>query len=130
LQYKLRFAGQHRRKVSGREFSEFISENIFIPCHMYHSRARSAADSTIVSNLALSYMGTKWERIGEVPYDGVMGDKGIFTTTYDLYLFDQALNHGLLLHEETLAEAYKGYSYEKPGQKNYGLGWRIRELAG
>jgi len=51
-----------------------------------------------------------------------------FTTTHDLYLFDQALNHGLLLNDEMLKEAYQGYSYEKPGQKNYGLGWRMKEL--
>ena len=28
----------------------------------------------------------------------------------------------------TLAEAFKGYSHEKKGIKNYGLGWRLYEL--
>ncbi|MEP7317590.1 MAG: helicase HerA-like domain-containing protein, partial [Panacibacter sp.] len=35
---------------------------------------------------------------------------------------------GLLLDSTILKEAYSGYSYEKPGQKNYGLGWRLKEF--
>jgi len=79
-------------------------------------------------NQTCAFIGSKWGKVSCVPYDGAVGDKGVFSTCRDMYLFDQALNNNILLKKETLEEAYKGYSYEKPGQKNYGLGWRIKEL--
>jgi CubicO group peptidase (beta-lactamase class C family) len=115
-------------RVSHKSYGDFILENIFLPSHMYHSRVRNVFDSAVDLNQVIAYAGSKWEEVGAVPYDGVVGDKGIYTNAHDLYLFDQALNHGLLLNDEMLKEAYQGYSYEKPGQKNYGLGWRMKEL--
>ena len=41
-----------------------------------------------------------------------------------MFLFDRALYNGTLLNENSLKEAYAGYSNEKPGKRNYGLGWR------
>ncbi|MEO6169301.1 MAG: serine hydrolase domain-containing protein [Chitinophagales bacterium] len=115
-------------QVSGKLYPVFLEENIFTPSHMYHTYVRDVTDSTRHNNQTVGYIGTKWTRVGDVPYDGVTGDKGVYTTAWDLYLFDQALNNGLLLKKELLDEAYKGYSYEKPGQKNYGLGWRLKEF--
>jgi CubicO group peptidase (beta-lactamase class C family) len=42
-----------------------------------------------------------------------------------MYKWDQALYTGKLIKKSTLAEAFKPYSFEKPGVKNYGLGWRM-----
>lgn len=114
--------------VSGQLFPVFMEENIFTPAHMHHTYVRDMSNAGGHHNQTLGYMGTQWTRVEDVPYDGVTGDKGIYTTTWDLYLFDQALNHGVLLNAALLDEAYKGYSYEKPGQKNYGLGWRLKEF--
>lgn len=114
--------------VSGQSFGSYLSENIFKPAHMYHTYLRDVTDTVPNLNQSVAYEGSKWTKVGDVPYDGVAGDKGIYSTTTDLFLFDQALNHGLLLPKELLDEAYKGYSYEKPGRKNYGLGWRLKEM--
>jgi CubicO group peptidase (beta-lactamase class C family) len=54
-----------------------------------------------------------------------MGDKGIYSSVRDLYKWDQALYSGKLIKQSTLEEAFKPYSFEKPGVKNYGLGWRM-----
>lgn len=115
-------------KVSGEHFKDFMQENIFQPSHMSDTYVRDVFDSTQHHHETKGYVGSKWVKVSAVPYDGVLGDKGVYTTSWDLYLFDQALNNGLLLGKETLASAYTGYSYEKPGQKNYGLGWRLKEL--
>ncbi|MGB3076539.1 MAG: serine hydrolase domain-containing protein, partial [Chitinophagales bacterium] len=101
--------------VSGQPFKDFLSENIFIPSHMYHTYVRNVSDTIKHVNQTIAYTGAHWSRVSDVLYDGVSGDKGIYTTAMDLYLFDQALNHQLLLDKELLAESYKGYSYEKPG---------------
>jgi CubicO group peptidase (beta-lactamase class C family) len=57
--------------------------------------------------------------------DAVYGDKNIYTTPRDLLLWDRALRSDNLFAEATLTEAYTPYSNEKPGIRNYGLGWRM-----
>ena len=60
--------------------------------------------------------------------DAIYGDKNIYSSPRDLLKWEIALNNGQLFNASTLEEAYKGYSYEKPGIKNYGLGWRLYEM--
>ena len=57
--------------------------------------------------------------------DKVYGDKNIFSTPEDLLKWDRLLSSELYLTKATLAEAYKPYSNEKAGVRNYGLGWRM-----
>ncbi len=59
--------------------------------------------------------------------DGIYGDKNIFSTPRDLLKFDQAINASTFLNPELVKKIYKGYSYEKDGTKNYGLGIRMIE---
>ena len=60
--------------------------------------------------------------------DGVYGDKNVYSTVRDMLEWDLAINDGKMFKKETLAAAFQGYSYEKKGLKNYGLGWRLYEL--
>jgi CubicO group peptidase (beta-lactamase class C family) len=57
--------------------------------------------------------------------DGIYGDKNIYSTPRDMLKWANALDKGGLFQKETLDAAYTGYSNEKPGVKNYGLGWRL-----
>lgn len=57
--------------------------------------------------------------------DGPYGDKNIYSTPRDLLLWDRALYDGKVLQQQTLDSAYTPYSNEKPGIRNYGLGWRM-----
>src|SRR3546814_13133903 len=59
--------------------------------------------------------------------DGPVGDKGIYSTVQDLYLFDRALRDGRLLKPETLDSTYAGYSDPTKSVFNYGFGWRTYE---
>lgn len=40
-------------------------------------------------------------------------------------IWDKALNTNTIFADSTLLEAYQPYSNEKPGVRNYGLGWRM-----
>ena len=42
--------------------------------------------------------------------------------------WDQALYAGRLFKQATLDSAFAGYSFEKEGKRNYGLGWRMTFL--
>jgi CubicO group peptidase (beta-lactamase class C family) len=59
--------------------------------------------------------------------NGVVGDKGIYSTVEDLYKWDQALYHGIIVSEYTLKDAYsKGSPRFSKWRDNYGFGWRLK----
>ena len=60
--------------------------------------------------------------------DAVYGDKNIYSTPRDMMKWDLALSNHQLFSEKTLQEAFRGYSYERRGTRNYGLGWRLVEM--
>ncbi|PWT72942.1 MAG: serine hydrolase [Bacteroidetes bacterium] len=108
-------------KVSGETYPEFLQKNFFIPLKM---------EDTYVFNLSDTERSMKsYKRTGH-PYpleflDVVYGDKNIYSTAHDLLKWDLALRSGLLFKQVTLDSAYSPYSFEKPGKRNYGLGWRM-----
>lgn len=57
--------------------------------------------------------------------DEVYGDKNIYSTPRNLLIWHRALHSNILFQPATLVNAYEPYSNEKPGIKNYGLGWRM-----
>jgi CubicO group peptidase (beta-lactamase class C family) len=66
--------------------------------------------------------------MGNYYLNGVMGDKGVYSSVEDLLKFNVALNNGNLLKLSALEEAFLpgSPSYYKR-KDNYGFGWRIRE---
>src|SRR5690606_3683773 len=59
---------------------------------------------------------------------GVYGDKGIFSTVEDMYLWDQALYQNKILSQQTLRLAFSGIPVDNGGIKKYGLGWRMYDF--
>ena len=59
--------------------------------------------------------------------DGVLGDKGVYSTVEDLLRFDLALRNGFLLDASWQAKAYTNYTDEV---HPYGWGWRLDEYQG
>lgn len=59
--------------------------------------------------------------------DKTYGDKNIYSTPRDLLKMDVAMYSPKFLPEELKELAWKGYSYESKGIKNYGIGIRMLE---
>jgi CubicO group peptidase (beta-lactamase class C family) len=76
------------------------------------------------ANAAQTYK-YNWQRWPFGFADGVVGDKNVYSTVRDMYRWDQSFYQGKLLNNQTLELAYGPCSFEKPGVKNYGLGWRM-----
>ncbi|HEY4540408.1 MAG TPA: serine hydrolase domain-containing protein [Faecalibacter sp.] len=70
------------------------------------------------------YAGTKW---AWDHLDKTYGDKNIYSTPRDILKLDQAMYSDKFISKALKDEAYKGYSYESKGYKNYGLGMRLLE---
>lgn len=108
-------------KVSGKKYSQYLQQQFFKPLQMQHTFVFNLAD-TLTATTSFDWKG----RV--IPFnflDSVYGDKNIYSTARDLLIWDRALTSGLLFKPETLAQAYAPYSNERPGIKNYGLGWRM-----
>lgn len=109
--------------VSGMKFDYFMRRFVFTPIGMDCSFVYDP-DKDITCNYTFCYKGA-WTLDPNMHLDGVAGDKGIYSSVRDLYKWDQALYSGKFIKNSTLEEAFKPYSFETPGIKNYGLGWRM-----
>jgi CubicO group peptidase (beta-lactamase class C family) len=108
-------------KITGKKFGQFLQQQFFGPLAMNHTRVFSLADT------ATAVPSFDWKgRLMPFNFlDSAYGDKNIYSTPRDLLLWDRALSSGKLFKPETLTQAYAPYSNERPGVKNYGLGWRM-----
>lgn len=114
-------------KVTGQSFPKYVKKEIFDPLKMTHSFI--ASDTVLPKNTALSY-NSKGVFQGYNTLDAVYGDKNLYTTPRDMFLLDKALYSDHFLSKKIKDEMMHGYSYEKPGKSNYGLGFRLREEKG
>lgn len=65
--------------------------------------------------------------IPETVNDGAVGDKGVYSTTEDLFKWDQALYDNKLVSEETMNEAISTFKLRDKYEIPYGFGFRIRK---
>ena len=108
-------------KASGQFYGDYLRQTFFDPLGMKDTYVFTPADSA-KSLPSFFYSGRQYAFDF---LDLVYGDKNIYSTVRDLLKWDQALHSGLLFKKETLDAAYSGYSFERPGVNNYGLGWRM-----
>lgn len=112
-------------KISGKPFNQFLKEELFIPLGMKHTSTINDID-LMSSNVTKPY-NLKWKQVDLDASDYVLGDKSIYSTPYDLFLFSEALYQNKILNPKTLQLAFSAYSNEKK-LSNYGLGWRLKNF--
>lgn len=112
-------------KVSGVPFCDFIHQNIFLPLGMTDSWYYDPLSVRL--SATKGYKGSRWSEDCIVYTDGVIGDKGVYSTVQDMYKWDMALIAGKFIKPELLGLAYTPQSFERHGSKNYGLGWRMQD---
>mgnify|MGYP001158762508 FL=1 len=112
-------------KVSGLSFKDYVKKYIFDPSGMFSS---IIYDRTNFEELILPAQGyenkTPWE---DVYLNGVVGDKGVYSTTLDMLKFDRALESNLLLSDSLKELAFSKMSKDFRGLKNYGYGFRLKQ---
>ncbi len=118
-------------RVSGRHFEDFMRDRIFEPLGMSHSYIYSMRyDDEVSMYMPTEVQGHDLHKRGpsKVQNDylnGVMGDKIMFSTVEDLYLFNLALDDNILLPDSLQQEAFVPGSPEWKKKENYGFGWRM-----
>lgn len=111
-------------KISGLSYPVYMKKEFFDPLQMENTFVFELKD-TLTATPSFTAKGTYWNFDF---LDATYGDKNIYTTPRDLLKWDQALYSGRLINKALLDAAFKGYSFEKPGVHNYGLGWRLQLL--
>lgn len=109
--------------VTEMPYAQFMHDYIFQPLGMNHTFVYQPGQGLPV-DAAISYR-YNWAREPDMFADGVYGDKGIYSTPEDMYRWDQSFYQNKLLNPATIDLAYGPCSFERPGIKNYGLGWRM-----
>ncbi len=114
-------------KVSGQKYSQFMADNIFKPLGMKNTAVYSKAEYDKIPVDVVGHDRTWRRSVAQNFLDGPVGDKGIYSTIHDLYLFDRAMRKGKLLKAETMDSAYAAHNVMQRGHFNYGYGWRTFE---
>jgi CubicO group peptidase (beta-lactamase class C family) len=101
-----------------------MKEKVFKPAGMKNTAVYSKA---VYEKIPVDVVGHDriWRRsVAQNFLDGPVGDKGIYSTVHDLYLFDQAMRKNRLLKKRTLDSAYAPHNGVDKSLFNYGYGWR------
>ncbi len=114
-------------KTTMTSFPESMKKLVFEPLGMKNSFIRNySTENDLFKKAARSYNSRFQEQTDDF-LDGIYGDKNLYTTAHDLLLLDKALYGNVFLNAQSKQEIFKGYSYEKEGRNNYGLGIRMVE---
>ena len=109
-------------KASKMTYADFLQTYFFTPLHMDDTYVFNRARDSARAMPSYDYRGRQ-EPLNYL--DDGFGDKNIYSTPEDLLKWDQALYSNELFTPQIMEMAYTPYSNEKPGVRNYGLGWRM-----
>ena len=114
-------------EVSQTNYSDFMSKNIFTPLGMINTSVYNKSESEENNEDVLGYIG--WNRnAGNTYLNGVVGDKGIYSTVEDMNKFSNAIFENYFFTKDEMNIAYQLYNKDLYKSDNYGYGWRINEL--
>lgn len=119
-------------KASGQSYQNYIQDHIFKPLGMINSGYDQ--NETIIKNRASGYIqdGKSLKNADYIDHTNAAGSGGLYSTTLDLYRFEQALKSHTLLSQASydLMTTPHGYIDDPTAQvygagKHYGYGWML-----
>jgi CubicO group peptidase (beta-lactamase class C family) len=111
-------------QVSGIKFEDFVQKRIFNPCQMVNSHIYNKNVSPLNTSPVVGYPSSRSEAENTF-LNGVVGDKGVYCSAYDLLMLDKALYTDKLVTRATRQEAFTPQHHDLRPNDNYGLGWRL-----
>jgi len=121
-------------KTSGESFEQFLHANIFSPLQMTRTLVYSKLKDQKIDHRAygfrMSLDGKKFIPNDLIYLDGIAGDGGIYSTTEDLFKWDQALYTEKLVKPTMLQEAFTPVKLNDGSTYDYGFGWSLTNTDG
>ena len=122
-------------QISQQSIGDFLNKYFFSRLGMSNTYARSFSDNPIHhyindSRYPAELAGYRWSSrryvlIPPTVNDGVIGDKGIYSTGVDLMKWDQALEQHFILADTTLQAAFRKGVTSRGDSIPYGFGYHI-----
>lgn len=113
-------------KISEQSLGDFLDSKFFKPLNMEHTYVHNPNEEPGKNELlGFRRYGRSYRSIPFSINDGVVGDKGIYSTVNDLFKWNQSLTENTILNDAVLAKAFL------PGKTNngksvpYGFGFRL-----
>lgn len=113
-------------KVSGMSYSDFMRTQIFEPLGMNNTSVYNKIKEPENNHKVIGYV-TRRRKAQNHYHNGVVGDKGVYSSVEDIFKFDRALYEGKLVSKETLQEAFEPAHKKRRKDYNYGFGWYVSE---
>lgn len=115
-------------KVTNDTYENYLSKQIFQPLKMDNSFVYNRNTQPDLPKEVIGYNGI-YRQKENIYLNGVVGDKGIYASTMDLYKLDRALYKADFIDQNLLDEAFSPHnpSLTRRNRDNYGLGWRIQQ---
>lgn len=116
-------------KISKQSYGEFLQSNIFTPLKMAQSVSRTSKTEHRLTERAYGFRqqinGTQ-RTFDQIPFFDIEGMGGIYSTTSDLYAWDQALHSHKLLSPKTWKSATQLTKTTDGKTKEYGFGFMLK----
>lgn len=117
-------------EIAGMDFAEYFDKNIARPLGMTRTFVydpENPRTDSIVSGYSYSRRNGFYKRYPDY-LDGVVGDKGLYSTAEDIFRFDQALYSPEFLADSIRTLMFTPAVELKPGHEgDYGMGFRIKQ---
>lgn len=115
-------------RISGMSLNDFLQRRVFGPLGMKNTYVYSSADTTVKRRQEDGFRALRhgYARIFETKNNGAVGDKGVCSTTGDLFLWDQALYNGSPIPFDLLEEAFLPAKSTNGKEVAYGYGFRLK----
>lgn len=115
-------------RISGKTFDEFMEQNVFLPLGMSSTFVFNPSNRKTIEYNTQGHSRNRRKSYEDF-LDGISGDKGIYSTVDDLFVWDQALYSEKLVKQTTLNQALTPFSYDHERNNYYGFGFRLDTLA-
>ncbi len=112
-------------KITGLSFQTFMQAAVFQPLGMDNTMVYSKCDKNTMPGRVKGYERNGRETPDNDGFNGITGDKNVYSTAADLFLWDQALYSNKIVSQKTLQDAYSEGSPKRANNRNYGFGWRL-----
>ncbi len=111
-------------KVTGKSYKEFMKESVFNPLQMTHTFVYQKQKGKKNTAGVIGYIRRR-RKADDTYLNGVVGDKGIYSSVEDLFKWSVAIDEGKFVSDTLMRKAFTPQHKDLRIYDNYGYGWRI-----
>jgi len=115
-------------KISNQSLGDFLDSRFFKPLNMEYTYVHNPNEESGKNELlGFRRYGRSYRSIPFTINDGVVGDKGVYSTVNDLFKWNQSLTENTILNDAILAKAFLPGKTNRGKSVPYGFGFRLKQ---